>query len=52
MRNHAIDLLERELETLEKSLNSIEGKNMTMLIQEDIADVELAIHNLKMLEKT
>ena len=50
MRNYAIQTLETELGDLKNSLSNIEGEHMKILIQEDIDDVELAIHNLKMLE--
>ena len=48
MRNHAIDILENELEELLKA--KANTKNMSSLIQEDIDDIELAISNLKMLD--
>lgn len=48
MRNHAIYILEKEQEDLLKSLKCT---SMTSIIKEDIENVKLAIHNLKMLDE-
>lgn len=48
--NYAINLLEDSLETEQRTLEAMIDPNMKRIIKDNVDDLELAIHNLKMLE--